>query len=67
MLTIATDIHVCLSRGFTQLWCAKTAERIEVLFGVKTWGPKEHHVRRGSYSPHGDGEGEALHYITLSE
>jgi len=38
MQTIATDITVCLSGGFFRLWCAKTAERIEVLFGVKTFG-----------------------------
>jgi len=39
MQTIATNdlyvsLSVCLSLGVTRLWCAKTAERIEVLFGV---------------------------------
>jgi len=40
MWTIATGdprrLPVCLSRGFTRLRCANTAERIEVLFGVET-------------------------------
>jgi len=43
--TIATDVSalfvslsVCLSCGFTQLWCAKMAEQIEVVFGVKNLG-----------------------------
>jgi len=30
------EMSVSLSHGFTRLWCAKTAERIEVLFGAKT-------------------------------
>jgi len=29
---------VCLSHGFTWLRCAKTAEQIEILFGVRTLG-----------------------------
>jgi len=28
----------CLSRGFTRLWCARTAKLIEVLFGIKPLG-----------------------------
>jgi len=42
MHTVATGVQVyqsvCLSGGFTWLRCAKTAERIEILFEVKTLG-----------------------------
>jgi len=43
MLTIVTDVRgvclsVCLSRGSTRPHCAKTAERIKMLFGVNTVG-----------------------------
>jgi len=60
MQTIATDVPDCqsvrcLSGGFTQLWCAKTAEGIEVLFGVKTWGP-----RNIVLDPHGEREGKRI-------
>jgi len=43
MQSIATDVRgvcqsVCLSRGSSQLRCAKTAEQIKMLFGVNTPG-----------------------------
>jgi len=40
MRRIATDDPVawCISLSVTRLRCAKTAERIEVLFGVATFG-----------------------------
>jgi len=46
MQTIVTDDRG-VSRGSSQLHCAKTALRINVLFGVNTWGPTEHCVTRG--------------------
>jgi len=57
MQTFVTDVRgvrpsVCLSRGSTRLHCVKTAEQIKILFGVNTLGgPKEHRVRRESWSP----------------
>jgi len=51
--------------------CAKTAERIDILFGVETprvLGPEEHYIRCESQSPHGEGRGirRGLRQITLS-
>jgi len=37
-LSLSVNLFVCLSRNFTRLWRAKTAKRIEVLFGLKTVG-----------------------------
>jgi len=45
MQTIVTDVRVvspsvCLSHGSTRLHCAKTAQRIKMLFDVNIlWGP----------------------------
>jgi len=30
-ISVPACLSVCLSRGFTRLWCAKTGKRIEVL------------------------------------
>jgi len=46
-LLLPMILFVCLSTGFTWLRCIKTAERIEVLFGWKTTGAKEHCVGQG--------------------
>jgi len=69
MLAIATDVlvcqFVCLSRGFTRIWCAKTAELIEVVCSDDSWGPKERCVRRGSRNPNpsrrGEGKAHLMH------
>jgi len=53
MQLIATEVSVCQSvcllRSFTRLRCAKTAKRIEVLFGVKTLGGPRNTVFVGSF------------------
>jgi len=49
-------LSVCLSRGFTQLRFAKTAERIEILFGVKTFGGSRNIVLDGGLDPSQLGE-----------
>jgi len=60
MQTIATDVpvrqSVCLSRGYTRLRCAKTAERIEVLFMVNTLGAKGTSCQTGIPIPQGEGK-----------
>jgi len=58
MQTIVIDIDVldvclsvCLSCGLTRLRCAKTAERIKMLFGVNilaSWGQKQKLCKRQS-------------------
>jgi len=66
MQAIATDYRglrpsVCLLRGFTGLWCAKTAERIKVLFGVQTLGGSRNIVFDGGHeSPTARGGGSAF-------
>jgi len=48
MRTIAFDDPVeCLPRGFTQFCCVNTAERIEIMLGLDSWGPSKHCVRLG--------------------
>jgi len=63
MQTIVNDVpvcqSVCLSRGFTRLSCAKTAERIEVLFGVKIFGGPRNIVLDGDLDPPTARRGEA--------
>jgi len=44
-------LSVSLSSSFTRLWVAKTAERIEVLFGVKTLGNQRNIVLDGGPDP----------------
>jgi len=69
MQTIVTDDPgVCLSRGSTRLHCAKMAERIKMLFGVLSCGPKEHCIGRGFRCPHSEGRGipYGLRQITLA-
>jgi len=51
MQAIATDVSVCLSGGFIRLWCAKTAEGIEVPFGMKTPGGPRNAVLEGDPDP----------------
>jgi len=46
MQTIVTDargvcLSVCLSRGLSRLHCAKTAERIQILFRANSIGAQE--------------------------
>jgi len=59
MQTIANDhrcscLSVSLSCSFIRLWCAITAEWIEVMFEVKTlMGPKNIVLDGGSQSPDG--------------
>lgn len=49
--SVAVCQCVCLSRNFTQLRCARMAERTEVLFGVKTfWDPWNVHTMKVSVS-----------------
>jgi len=57
--TIATgDRGVCLSRGLTGLHCAKTAERINILFGVNIFGgPRNIVLDEGRDSPTARGGG----------
>jgi len=40
-MLLSVSQSICLSRVFTRLWCAKTAEWIEVLFREKTFGAQE--------------------------
>jgi len=52
MHTVVTDDgsvcpSVCLSHGSTRLHCAKTVERIKIMFGVNTLGAQETCVRLG--------------------
>jgi len=42
---------VCLLRGLTQLYCAKTAKRIKILFGVNSLGGPENILLDGSSDP----------------
>jgi len=81
MQPIATDVRgvclsVSLSRGSTRLRCAKTAEWIEMLFGVNTpgdtvlqggsgppWEPTGHCVTKGSWSP--TDRGRKTYFYTL--
>jgi len=55
-------LSVSLSHGFTRLWCAKTTERSEVPFGVKTLGGPRNIVSNGGPDPistdHGVGDEE---------
>jgi len=66
MQPIATDVRgvrpsLCLSQGSTRLYCAKTAERIKMLFGVNTLGGPRDIVLHGSPdSPTDRGKGPTL-------
>jgi len=57
MQTIVTDVRLCvvsvrcLSRGSTRLHCAKTAERIKIVFGVNTPGSPRNIVLHGGSDP----------------
>jgi len=55
LITVTDDrgvcLSVCLSRGATQLHCTKTAERIEILFGVNTLGSPRNIVLDRVWSP----------------
>jgi len=55
MRPIATDNPAAWFAGVIQsvmrLRCAKPAERIKVLFGMKTWEAKEHYIRLESRFP----------------
>jgi len=63
MQPIVTDVRgvcpqsVCLSRGSTRLHCAKTAERIKILFGVNTLGAHGTLCYTRVLIPHRQGEG----------
>jgi len=46
---MSVSMSVCLS--VTRLHCAKTAERIEVLFGIETYGDPGHIVLDGGADP----------------
>jgi len=49
----SVSLSACLSRGWPRLYCAKTAERIKMLFGGNTLdGPRDINVTRGSWFPH---------------
>jgi len=49
MQAITTDVLVCQSvMQLHSAYLCKTAEWIEVLFGVDFRGPEEHYVRHGS-------------------
>jgi len=70
-LLLPVFLSVGLSRGFTQLWRAKTAERIEVQFGVKTFaGPRNIVLADGPDSPVARGREKRIQYslcqITLA-
>jgi len=66
---------VCLSRGSTRLYCAKTAQRIKILFGVNTLGGPRNIMLDGGPDPpqRGGGVGEIspivdqLHISRLAE
>jgi len=64
MQTVVTDVRgvclsVCLSRGSTRLYCAKTDKRIKMLFGVNTPGsPWNIVLDMGLNPPPPDREGE---------
>jgi len=65
MQTIAAaDCGVCLSvcLSVTRLWCAETAERIEILFGVKTPGSPGNSLLDGGPDPPRRGE-EKVHLM----
>jgi len=52
MQTTVTDVHsVCLSCSSSRLRCAKTAERIKMLFGVNTPGGPWNIVSDGGADP----------------
>jgi len=60
-IATATDVSclsVPLSHGLTRLYCAKTAERIEILFGLNTLGGLRSIVLDGSPDPPQRGGGE---------
>jgi len=61
MQTIVTDDRgvcpsVCLSRSSTRLHCAKTVERIKMLFGVNIPGGPWSIVLEGVLFPHSKGD-----------
>jgi len=56
------DVSVCLS--ITRLRCAKTAKRIKVLFGVKTFGGRPTHCIRGRLDPPQRGDWGNFAYCT---
>jgi len=65
MQPIATDVHIvclflCLSRGSSQLHCAKTAEQIKMLFGVNTPGGPWNIVFHGGPDSFTDGKEDLL-------
>jgi len=64
ILTILADVHsFCLSRGSSQLHCAKMAEQIKMLFGVNTHGVLWNIViRHGSLSPTERGRGPTFKF-----
>jgi len=49
-------LSFCLSRGSTRLRCAKTAELINILFGVNTLGGTRNAVLDGGLDPTQRGE-----------
>ena len=49
---------VCLT--ITRVYCAKTAERIEMPFGGKTYGDMCHIVSKGVALPQGKGQGRGI-------
>jgi len=65
MQTTVTDVSdvclsLCLSRGSTQLHCAKTAERIKILFRMNTLGGPWNIALDGSPDPPQRGEGYSM-------
>jgi len=55
----AVSVHqsVCHSHGSAQLYCAKTAEQIKILFGINTLGGPRNIVLDGRPKPQNDGRG----------
>jgi len=51
MIAMSVRKSVCLSRGSTCFHCAKTAERIKMLFGVNTPGPRRALCRMAVWFP----------------
>jgi len=51
MCAVSVCQSVCLSRGSTRLHCAKTAERINTLFGVNSFEGQWNIVLNGSPDP----------------
>jgi len=63
MQTIVTDdcgvcLSVCLTCGLNRFHCAKTAEQIQILFGVNSLLGPRHIVLDGDHDPHIEGEGQ---------